>query len=378
MALTPDPTLYTITNPMEAMMKHKHRSKKMALGGAAVAIAALLLSGCATTDPASNPTPTGDESKAPAQLVPFTVAFGFLQNYEYAGSYIADDSGLYAKAGLDMKFLGGGPNAPAPEVSITSGEAVVSYESNTSRLFSYLAKADDIVIIGQQSQEAPNGLLSLAKHPVRTADELKGARIIAGAQNKASIGALMTINGVKDYTFVPGGADVGPLLAGQGDAMLAFATNQPITLEQQGLKEGTDFFFTPFSELNYHLISDVVIVSKAYLESNRDDVVNYMAATIQGWEEQLKDPAKGAKLAVEKYGADLGLNLEQQTAAAKAAIPYMTSELTKSKGLFAIDPAAIEKNVYPGLTLAGITNLPDVNKVIDTTVLEDAYKKLGK
>lgn len=351
-------------------MKHLRHTRKMSTAGM-IAIAALLLSGCATSG-------TTPQSSGTVKTVPFPVAFSFIKNYEYAGNYVADDSGLYKKAGLAPKFLGGGPNAPAPEVSITSGQAVIAYESNTSRLFSYLAKANDIVIIGQQSQVTPNGLLSLAKRPVRNPSELKGARIIAAAPNRSSIAALMSINNVKDYQFVPGGADVGPLLAGQGDALLAFATNQPITLQQQGMKEGKDFFFTPFNDLNYYLMSDVVIVSKAFLASHRDEVVNFMAATIQGWQIQMKDPAKGAKLAVDKYGADLGLNLAQQTAAAKAAIPYMISALTKSKGIFRIDPAHVAATVYPGLEKAGITNLPDVNKVIDTTVLDDAYKKLNK
>jgi len=356
-------------------MTHRTTKKKLLMGGV-IALVAMLLPGCTASAP--SPTPAKSDDAVAAAPVPFPVAFAFLKNNTYAGNYIADDSGLYAKAGLAPTFLGGGPNAPAPEVSISSGEAVLAFESNSSRLFSYLAKADDIVIIGQRFQTVPNGLLSLAKHPVRKASDLHGVKVIAGAANRTSMDALMAINNIKDYEFVPGGADVGPLLAGQGDALLAFATNQAITLKQQGMKENKDFYFVPFNKLNYYLMSEVVIVSKSYLASHRDEVVNFMAATVQGWQAQIKNPAKGAKLAVDKYGAELGLDLAQQIAAAKAEIPYMTSELTKKKGLFSVDPAYVEQYVYPSLEKAGITGMPAAADVIDTTVLDDVYKKISK
>lgn len=327
----------------------------------------------ATTTPAAVTTTT-----APVVLVPFKVALAFFKNVGYAGNWIADDSGMYASAGLAVTFLGGGPNAPAPEVSLATGEAVLAYESNTSRLFSYLSKANDIVIIGQRLQDSPNGLLSLAKRPVTNIRELKGARIIAGAPNRSSMAALMAINKVSKYQFVVGGADVGPLLAGQGDALLSFANNQPLILQAKGMVEGKDYFFTPFSALRFHVMSDVVIVNRAYLKSHRDQVVAFMAATIRGWKAQIEDPTKGATLAVKKYGVDLGLDLTQQIASAKADIPFMKYDGTKAHRIFQTNTALVRKYVYPGLELAGITGLPDASSVIDMSVLDDAYKLLAK
>lgn len=358
------------TTKSENHMQLLHRN---AVRAAVVATAvALLATGCASAEPAPAPV---DET--PIEITDLSVALAFLPNVSYAGNFIADSEGYYREVGLDVTFLPGGPNSPAPEVSIATGEAPIAFESNTARLFSYLADAQDIVIIGARMQTTPNGLLSLAERPVRTAEELHGARIVAGPANRENIGAVMTINDVSDYEFVPGGADVGPLLAGDGDALLAFATNQAITLQQQfGLVEGKDFFFTPFSELDFHLMSEVVIVSRDYLESNREQVVAFMAATIRGWNAQIDDPERGANLAVSEYGAELGLNLEQQIASSKAEVPYMTSAQTTQFGLFHFDPRKIENTVYPSLMAAGIAGLPDIDDVVDTTVLEEAWALL--
>lgn len=335
-----------------------------------IAAAAVLLTGCSS---GSVPPSTAAETAA-KPVTPVTVAFGFLNNVQDSGLFVADDAGYYAKAGVKPTFVAGGGNAPAPEVAIASGQAQIGFESNMSRLFEYLSKADDIVIIGQVFQKPPNGLLSLKARPVRNEKELEGAKIMGAASNKSFVEGFMTINGVTDYTFVPGGADIGALQAGRGDAMLAFASNQPIVLEKQGLKANEDFFFTPFDELNYHLMAGVIIVSKSFLAEHRDAVVGFLKASAQGWEKAIEDPRAAADLTVNKYVANQGLDVEKEEASLKAQIPLMTSPSTKANGLFTIDPNIVKTKVYPGLEAAGLTNLPDVSKAIDMSPLEEAQR----
>jgi ABC-type nitrate/sulfonate/bicarbonate transport system substrate-binding protein len=343
--------------------------KTAGLAGIGLAGAPTLLSACASPPSTSTATSSGGS--------PLTMSFAFLENVEYGGYFIADDKGYYGKQGINPTFQGGGGNGPAPELELQSGSSQLATEANMVRLFQYLAQHDDITLIAAQFQSTPNGLLSLAKRPVTDKAQLNGATILAAATNRPDIAALMKINGITDYKFSPAGADVGPLLAGQGDALLAFATNQPITLQQQfHMKPGRDYYFTLFSDLSYYVYSDVVIVSRAYLDKNRDEVVRFMKATIQGWQDYLSDPSLGAELAVTKYGASLGLNLAQQTAAAQAQVPLLQSPTTKAKGLFRLDLDYMENKMYPSLRAGGITKLPPVSAVTDTTVLDDVF--MGK
>ncbi|MCZ9884925.1 ABC transporter substrate-binding protein [Arthrobacter sp. B2a2-09] len=362
----PSPTTPT-THTENTMIGKAHRRGGTRAALAGLAAFALLLTGC------SGAAESGPGSTTKANNgTPVSVALGFLKNTEYAGNFVADDSGFYADAGVKPTFIAGGPNAPAPEVALASGQAQIAFENNTSRLFSYLAKSQDIVIIGQVLQRSPNGLLSLKTHPVRTPADLNGSKLIAAASNRSSIDTLIAINQVPKYTFVPGGADVGALQAGQGDALLSFASNQPVTLQQQGLKEGQDYFFTPFDQLNYYLMSDVIIVSKSYLEQHRDLVVGFLSATAKGWDKAMSDPKSAADVTVNKYATDQGLDPAQQESALRAQIPYMTSDLTKKNGLFALDPNDVSTKVYPSLGKGGLTGLPEPAKIIDMTVLKDA------
>ncbi len=346
------------------------RRRRLAATVLVIAAAAALATGCASqTAPAAAPSSTYTE-----KVTPVSVALGFLPTVEFAGNFVADAKGYYAGAGIKATFVPGGPNAPAPEVAIASGQAQIAYESNTSRLINYLSKEDDIVIIGRTFQNTPNGLLSLKSHPVTKPSDLHGAKIIAGAPNRSSLDTLTAINHVTDWTFVPGGADIGALQGGQGDALLGFATNQPIALEQQGLKEGKDFFFTTFDKFDYYLLSDAIIVSRSFLDEHRDVVVNFLKATAKGWETAMNDPRAAAELTVATYASEQGLNPDQQTAVLKAQIPFIRTDSSKKHGLFWLDPQFVQDKVYPSLEAGGATGLPDVTKVIDGTVQRDAQK----
>jgi ABC-type nitrate/sulfonate/bicarbonate transport system substrate-binding protein len=323
--------------------------------------------------------PHGLERPHASKGIAMTVAFSFLPNVEYAGWILAEKNGWYRDYGLDVTLLGGGPNAPTPEAQLVAGTAQIATEANTVRLFSALAQGQPLVLFAQDYQQSPNGLLSLKRRPVTTKAELEGARIIAAAPNTPNIAALMKINHVKNYTFVPGGFAVDGLLAGQGDALLAFANNQPLTLElHYGMKEGKDFFFTPFSELGYDILSDVSITTRSYLDQHREALVKLVAANIRGWTEDIKFPLNGTNATMKEFGASQGLNRSQQQKANKIQAPYLVSRWSKAHGLLSLNPTYIQDSVYRTLRASGITKLPAVDQVIDTSIVADALKLAAK
>jgi len=86
------------------------------------------------------------------------------------------------------------------------------------------------------------------------------------------------------------------------------------------------------------------------------------------------DPAIAAKLAVDRFGADLGLDLTQQTRENQLQTAFTQSPFTKANGLLRVDPKELAGPMYTAFTAAGVTPLPDVAKIVDTTVLDDVYQ----
>jgi ABC-type nitrate/sulfonate/bicarbonate transport system substrate-binding protein len=332
-----------------------------------------LLAACGGNDSTTaRASSSSTSTAAPATL---KVALGWIKNVEFGGYWLADNKGYYADENLTVQFIAGGTNAPDPTVSVSAGSADIGVHASMQTLVESIPKGNDFVMIGTQFQTSPGGLLSLASDPVTSAKDLVGAKILGQQGVQPLLDAIFTVAGLpKKYTFVPVGYDPGPLLKKQGKAYTCFVTNQPIILEEsKGLKEGKDYRVVTYADLGLPQYSDIVFSKRSFLDDKADVLQRFMRATIRGWQDNAKDPAVAAKLAVEKYGVDLGLDLKQQTRENQLQIPLTESTLTKSKGLFRIDESLLAGKMFTALHAAGVTKLPDPAKIVDHTVLDAVF-----
>jgi ABC-type nitrate/sulfonate/bicarbonate transport system substrate-binding protein len=303
------------------------------------------------------------------------VALGWITNVEFAGFWIADDRGYYAEEGLEVEFVPGGPNAPSTAQTLAAGGAEIAIPVAMQEFLAAVNDGNDFVAYGAMFQNSPAAWLSLASRPVHSAQDAVGARVLGQQGVQPYVEAAMRIAGVPvEYEFIPVGYEPSPLVEGQGDVYTCFATNQPITLEQQGMVAGRDFVVTTYEQLGLPQYASLLCSQRSWLEANRPVVERFMRATVRGWQDNAVDPSVAARLAVENYGADLGLDLAQQTRENELQIPYTQSELTQAGGLFRIDPERIAGPMYAAYSAAGVSPLPDVSRIIDTGVLDAVFQ----
>jgi ABC-type nitrate/sulfonate/bicarbonate transport system substrate-binding protein len=162
--------------------------------------------------------------------------------------------------------------------------------------------------------------------------------------------------------------DPQPLVNGEVDGWFSFFTNEPNLLKTQGV----DTFFFLLADYGYPLVSETYVVAKKSLDSDRDKVKAMLRADIQGWFENFKDPAAGAKLTVTKYGKDLGLTEAEQTLESKAENSVILTEDTAANGLFTISDALIAENIST-LKLAGVDIKAE--ELFDMSVLAEVYQE---
>jgi ABC-type nitrate/sulfonate/bicarbonate transport system substrate-binding protein len=165
------------------------------------------------------------------------------------------------------------------------------------------------------------------------------------------------------------GFDPAPLVEGACDVYTCFITNQPLTLKEQGI----DYVTVTYSALNFPDYADIIYAKRSFIATNRDLLISFLRGSIRGWQANIQDPATAVQLAVNKYGADLGLDPQQQADENTAQIPLLQSDLTRAKGLFWMDPNFMAGPVYAALQASGRTNLPDVTQLLDLSLLTDAY-----
>lgn len=305
--------------------------------------------------------------------VPLAVQIGWIANVEYADSWIAIERGYFRDRGLDVTVIPGGPDAPDPLVVVAAGGAAIGYTSWLPFLDA-VARGNDYVLFGAGFQASPLGVISLAKQPILDARALAGKHILAQGPNESTaIRATLSLAGLDPdgWTMVPAGFSPDALLAGAGDGYTGFATNQVIILQQMGLKQDRDFFFRSFDELGFRTCSKLLFCDRAVLRQKRAQLVGYVAALIRGTRDNEADPTYAARLTVEKYGEDYGLDLDQQVLVNKAQIPYAHPGLAAGFRLYVLDPQAIARMLTQAARVRGMM-LPPAERLVDFTIGQDA------
>ncbi|HEX2185209.1 MAG TPA: ABC transporter substrate-binding protein [Chloroflexota bacterium] len=300
---------------------------------------------------------------------PVKVQFLWIKNVEFGGEWIADADGLYRQEGVQPEFLAGGPNVDGVAV-VSAGGADVGLTGGFAELLDANAKGSDFVAFAASFQRSPGGILSLAQNPVNRPADLLKKRIGGQEGARIAVNAVLKLNGLEqDYSWIPVGFDPQPLIEGACDAYTCYVTNQPLVLAEKNIP----YAAVTYSDLGFVSYGNVFFAKRAVLKEKRDTIVRYLRATIMGWELNARDPAKAARLAVEKYGRDLGLSLSQQIEQNKAQLALIESDVTKAKGLFWMDAERISGPIYKALEATGRTRLPKVEDFVDFSILQDAY-----
>ena len=319
---------------------------------ASISLALLGLTGCGSD---------GDSSRLSVQL-------SWIKNSEFAGEYFADTNGYYAEAGFGSVNLISGPTDTA--AAILSGEAFVGIDNAVSTAQSVTDGAP-LKIIGATYQKNPFSILSIRNRAnIRSPREMIGRRIgVQAGDNEALFDAFLRANNIdaSRVTKVIVGYDPTPLVTGEVDGFLAFITNESITVQNLGY-EVTNMLF---ADNGLPFVAEVFVVTQDSIDTERAALKRFLKATIRGWKDALANPDEGARLAVEVYGADLGLdiNKEKQQSAAQNELLIVSDETT-ANGLFTISPALQSQNIA-SLRTAGY----DITaaELFELSLLEEVY-----
>jgi ABC-type nitrate/sulfonate/bicarbonate transport system substrate-binding protein len=282
--------------------------------------------------------------------------------------YVAQSRGYYKSAGLDVKFLPGGPSV-VPETIVLAGKAQVGL-SSADAIASAILKGAPFKIIATQYQDNPFGIMSLAKDPVTSAKELIGRSVGVSDENKPELDAFLTLNGIDSskIKMVPiGSSDISTYLSGQISASLDFF-DTPLTFAAKGIKT----HFVSLTTLGYSIISDSYFTTEDMIKNEPDKLEALLTGDVRGWAAQVSDPTMGATLGVKVYGKGNGLILSNEVAAAKLQNDLISTAATKKLGLLTIGSALQTENIK-SLSAAGIKI--SAAQLFDDRIINAVYAK---
>jgi ABC-type nitrate/sulfonate/bicarbonate transport system substrate-binding protein len=332
---------------------------------AAVTIAAaglvLALAGCSGSTPAAD----GDSES----LGDLALQLSWIKNEEFAGEFFAQENGYFEEAGLGEVSMAAGPSTGSAE--LLSGTADVALSDAVSIGTVVANEEAPLKIIGATFQKNPFTILSLADGGnILTPEDLVGKKIGVQASNTSLFEALLAVNDVdpSSLTIVPVQYDPSVLINGDVDGFVAYLTNEPITVAEQGYEVAN----LPFADNGLPFVAETVTVTDQTIAEDREKLKAFLVAEIKGWSDALADPDGAAELALELNGPEAVPSIEKAKAGSAAQNLLIVSEETEENGLFTISEELQEQTVKT-LAAAGIT--VEASDLFDLSLLAEVYEE---
>jgi putative hydroxymethylpyrimidine transport system substrate-binding protein len=251
---------------------------------------------------------------------PLRVMLDYFPNADHAGIYAAQESGEYAKAGLDVKITPPpDPSAPLKLLLAGKTDLAISYEPE---LLLARDKGAQLVAVGALVQKPLTSLMAVGKAKVRTPQDLRGKRVGTSGipYQTAYLRTILETAGVDPgsvketnvgFNLVPA------MLSGKVDATLgAFWNYEGVDLARRG----KDPVIQRMEKLGVPTYSELIFVAR-----RRDldqefgaKVRRFMQATARGHATLKEDPQVGVDGLL---AADPGLDPGLQEAAIEATLP---------------------------------------------------------
>ena len=301
-----------------------------------------------------------------AELTKASLRLKWLVQSGYAGFYVAQAKGYFKEEGLDLTINPGGPNILA-ENMVATGADTFGLSGGSESVLAARDKNLPVVAFGMTHQLTPFVFVAKKDGPVNTIEDFRGKKATAWfTGSHLVLYGMLEAKGIQksELSIQPQQVSVTPFVEDQVDIVAATWYNELLTIQS---RVGADKLrlFVP-EDFGVTIPRDTLIVSEKFMAEKPELVQGFLRATIRGWQDVFKDP-KGAVDTVMKIAPTL--EREHQEKALKEAMRLMTAGEAKTKGLFYLDPVALQK-AHDLLLKAQVMQKPvDLAKAFDSRFL---------
>src|SRR3984885_11473262 len=229
------------------------------------------------------------------------VVMSWLPDPQHGGYYQAAATGIYARHGLDVSILPGGPQVNS-QLMLVNGQVQFRVASSSAGGFNYVEQGLPIQVIAASFQKEPSILLS---HPgVDTVSAMKGKPVELGQQSIDPLWRFLVAKyGFSDAQIRPYTFSLAPFLADPEMVQQGYVTAEPYLIEAQAHFEPNVFMIADVADYNSY--AQTLETTAAIISDKPDLVQRFVDATIEGWYSYLYgDPTPGNAM-IKKENADI-------------------------------------------------------------------------
>src|SRR5690606_6806633 len=198
---------------------------------------------------------------------------------EHGGFYQALATGEFAKRGLDVRILQGGPGVNVPQL-LAAGQVELGMGPNSFIVLNLAQENVPVKAVAAFMQKDPQVLIAHPDQGVERIADLKGRPILL---SDASVNAFwvwlkakygFTDDQVRKYTFSPA-----PFLADERIAQQGYVTSEPYTLEKEG---GIQPKVMLLADAGYPSYATMVLATDKLIAEDPETVKAFVEASAAG------------------------------------------------------------------------------------------------
>jgi NitT/TauT family transport system substrate-binding protein len=287
-----------------------------------------------------------------AKGTPIRFATDWRAEAEHGGFYEALAEGEYARRGLDVTLVQGGPGVNVPQL-LASGAVELGDGSNSFIVMNLAKEKVPVKAVAAFMQKDPQVLIAHPEPGINSIADLKGHPILLSDASvtafwvwlKAKYG--FTDDQVRKYTF-----NSAPFLADKRVAQQGYLTSEPYTIEKQaGLKPKVFLL----ADEGYPGYAAMVLASNSAISGKPAAVKAFVEASAKGWHDYLYGDPKPADALIMKDNPEMTEDVLAQARDKMRAYGIVDGGDAKAMGLGAMTDArwkaffdvASAQRVYP-------------------------------
>jgi NitT/TauT family transport system substrate-binding protein len=241
---------------------------------------------------------------APSAMAADKVSFGtnWLAEAEHGGYYQAVVDGTYAKYGLDVTIVKGGPQANNG-LLLAAGKLDFYMGGNLLLAFDAVDQNLPIVVVAADFQKDPQIVMS---HPGVGLDQwsdLPKATAFIGKEGLASFYRWMESDyGFKEENVRPYTFNAAPFIADKNSIQQGYVTSEPFAVEREGHFKPNIFLF---ADRGYSTYATTIETRADIVAKHPDIVQRFVDASAIGWYHYLYGDNSAANALIKKENPDM-------------------------------------------------------------------------
>ena len=276
--------------------------RRAVIAGAGALAAAAAVSACQRSE-----APVDEEGR-----VRLRFATDWRAQAEHGGFYQALASGAYARRGLNVQIVQGGPGVNVPQL-LASGAVELGMGSNSFIPLNLVAEGAPVKAVAAFFQKDPQVLIAHPDPALQSIADLRGRPFLLADASVTAFWVWLkakygyTDDQVRKYTF-----NLAPFLADERAVQQGYLTSEPYTIEKTA-------GFTPkvflLADEGYPSYATMVLAPDAFARDNAAALRSFIAGSAEGWRDYIQGDGKAADALIRKDNPEMTQDILDQARA---------------------------------------------------------------